>query len=103
MSTTFEIPLSPQSQTFTISLAGVVYSMGLWWNEISNVWVLDIFDASVNPILRGVPLVANVDLLAAYPDKNFGGALIAQTDDAANVPPTFDNLGVTGHLYFTTP
>ena len=98
----YEIPLSPELQTFSIELAGVAYRLNLWWNEVVSAWVVDIADSKENPILRGIPLVANVDLLEPYPYLNFGGQLIAQTDNNIEIPPMFDNLGVTGHLYFVT-
>lgn len=104
MASYFEIPLSAQAQTLTIDLAGVTYQLVLNWNTQASLWVLDIYDsAGVTPILRGISLVANVDLLAAYPDLDFGGKLVAQTDNAPDVPPTYGNLGTTGHLYFITP
>lgn len=99
----YEIPLSPEPQTFTIELSGVTYRLTFGWNAVVSVWVLDIADQYENPILRGIPLVANVDLLSPYPYLNFGGTLIAQTDSDINLPPTFDNLGSTGHLYFVVP
>ncbi len=98
----FEIPLSPEAQTFSIDLAGATYNMTLSWNLSVSAWVLDIADVNENPILRGIPLVANVDLLAQYPYLNFGGSLIAQTDNDIETPPTFENLGTVGHLYFVT-
>lgn len=99
---TYEIPLSPEPQKFQINLAGITYSVLLIWNDIAAVWVLDIATALEVPILRGIPLVANVDLLEPYPYLNFGGQLIAQTDNAVSTPPTFNDLGTIGHLYFVT-
>lgn len=99
---TYEIPLSPEPQKFSIELAGVSYNLNLSWNEVVSAWVVDIADRNENPILRGIPLVGNVDLLEPYPYLNFGGQLIAQTDNDIEVPPTFNNLGSTGHLYFIT-
>lgn len=99
---TYEIPLSAEPQKFQINLAGAAYSILVRWNPIAAVWVLDIATALEVPILRGIPLVANVDLLEPYPYLNFGGQLIAQTDNAIAIPPTFANLGTVGHLYFVT-
>ncbi len=99
----YEIPLSAEAQTFTISLGGADYNLSLLWNMVSNSWTLDILDAQNIPLVRGIPLVANVDLLAPYPYLNFGGQLIAQTDGSPNIPPTYDNLGANSHLYFVVP
>lgn len=101
--TTFEIPTSSEAQTFSIALAGVTYQMTLAWNAQTNSWTLDIADSLLNPLVQGIPLVANVDLLEPYAYMNFGGQLIAQTDNNVSVPPTYDNLGTLGHLFFVTP
>ncbi len=99
----FEIPLSPEAQTFRINLAGVTYSINLYWNAISGFWCIDVADTSGNPLVNGIPLVANTDLLAQYPELNFNGQLIVQSDNDPNAAPTSDNLGTASHLYFVTP
>lgn len=100
---TYEIPLSPEAQTFSIDLAGVEYQLTLVWNSIANIWVLNLTTANGNsPILSGIPLVANTDLLAPYGYLNLGGQLVAKTDNNPFNPPTYENLGVTGRLYFIT-
>jgi len=103
MSVVFEIPTINQNQTLTVSLAGVYYQLILLWNAVSNTWTLDIADNSAAPILSGVPLVAGVDLLQDFGYLNFGGKLFADTDNETATPPTYSNLGTTGHLYFVTP
>lgn len=96
----FEIPLNPQAQSFLIPLAGTTYSLRLYWNTPASCWGLDIADASAAPLVRGIPLVTGVDLLAQYAYLNFPGALICQTDHDPDAVPTFTNLGLTSHLYF---
>lgn len=100
---TFEIPLSADAQTFTIALAGVSYRLTVVWSSAGKVWLLDIATVAGVSLLRGIPLVANENLLAPYGYLEIGGQLIAQTDNAPNVPPTYENLGTEGHLYFITP
>ena len=102
MTTQYEIPLTPNAQTFTISLNNVTYTMTLVWNGQNNTWVLDIADANGNGILSGITIVANNDLLSPYPYLNFEGQLIAETDVDLTTPPVYDNLGTTGHIYFVT-
>lgn len=99
MTQVFSIPLLPQSQTLSVQLAGVNYTLALNWNGFSKSWTLDIFNAQ-GRILSGMPLVANVDLLEQYGYMNFGGELIAATVGQRGVPPTYDNLGSAGQLYF---
>ena len=101
----FEIPLTPSTpQTFEVTLAGQTYNMTLRWNNcsLSAGWILDIADESSNPIVSGIPLVTGADLLAQYPDKNFGGSLYVRSTPPLppDAPPTFDNLGQDSHLYF---
>lgn len=103
MSTPYEIPLSANAQTFTISLANVTYKLTLRWNEVSSCWVLDIADASRVNILCGVPIVTGCDLFGQYEYLAFGGQLIAQSDYDLTSPPNYNNLGSEGHIYFVVP
>jgi len=99
MSTYYEIPLSSQPQTFNIPLAGVTYGFAVTWNVVNASWMINIADASGNPIISGIPMVTGADLLEQYAYLNLGFALVAQTDNAPDVVPTFADLGTTGHLY----
>lgn len=98
--TSYEIPLEPASQTFQIALAGVTYSITLWWSTIGNCWNIDIADANNIPIISSIPLVTGTDLLLPFAYLNFGGQLVCQTDHAPDAVPTYSNLGSTGHVYF---
>jgi hypothetical protein len=99
----YEVPLqSGTPQTLSISLAGVTYNLTLTFNTVAQSWTLDIDDSSGNPLVHGIPLVTGADLLAQYGYLNFGGQLFATTDFDPTAPPTFNNLGQTGHLYFVT-
>jgi hypothetical protein len=100
MATPFLIPLQPTNQTFQITLAGVVYTLTVRWNDMNGAWTLDIADQNQNPIVSGIPLVTGVDLLAPYGYLNFGGQLIAQTTNETDAVPTLANLGSSGNLYF---
>lgn len=98
--TPYEIPLSPEPQTLSISLAGKTYFLSLAFNRAGSYWVLDMADEDRVPLLTGVPLVTGLDLLEQYSYLGIGGSLIVQTDFDADAVPTFENLGVTGRLYF---
>lgn len=95
----FEIPLSPTPQKFSISLANVLYTLTLKWNPAAGVWVMDIADDSDTPIVNGIPLVSGSDLLEQYAYLGIDGAMYAETEGSL-LPPTYANLGITGHLYF---
>lgn len=96
----YEIPLTPNAQKFAVDLPGGTYSMSLAWNVPASCWVLDIADAFGAALVGGVPLVAGADLLAPYGYLGLGGGLLAMTDGDGEAPPTYENLGVTGRLYF---
>lgn len=99
----FEIPFVAQNQKLTIALAGITYQLTLRWNVSESAWVLDIADNTGNALLNGIPLITGTDLLAPYAYMNFGGQLIAFTDNNPDAPPTYADLGSTGHVYFETP
>lgn len=102
MTTAYEIPLTPEPQTFQIALVNVTYTMTVVWNTANASWMIGIADASGNPILQGIPMVTGADLLQQYAYLGFGFALVCQTDNSPTTVPTFADLGTTGHLYALT-
>jgi len=102
MTTQYEIPTSAQPQKFAITLAGVTYNLIMVWNSKAACWVIDIHDVNDNQLVCGIPMVTGADLLAPYPHLGFGGTLTVSTDGNPHAIPTLDNLGTTGHLYFST-
>ena len=52
MTTTYEVPLTPDPQTFNIILGITEYALTLYWNPADEGgWILDIADAkSENPV-----------------------------------------------------
>ncbi|ARP90328.1 hypothetical protein CAL14_08535 [Bordetella genomosp. 9] len=101
MTTAYEIPLTADSQRFTITLAGVAYNLALTWRSGTG-WVLDIADANDAPLVSGIPLVTGTDLLGQFGHLGIGGKLIVLVDgDIASVP-AYDNLGTEAKLYFVT-
>lgn len=97
----FEIPLSPEAQTFRITLGGVAYEVRILWNTYDSMWVLDLANALTSAkVLSGIPLVAGLNLLEPFDYLNLGGELIATTDGAELLPPTYENLGILGRVYF---
>ncbi|MDD2056618.1 hypothetical protein D3C77_541250 [compost metagenome] len=99
----FEIPLSPNPQSFSITLSAVEYRLTVQFrNAEQGGWVLDIADTSNNPIIEGIPLVTGVNLLEQYGYLGFKDILWCQTTDDPDAVPTFDNLGIGSHLYWYT-
>lgn len=97
----YEVPLTPTPQRFKITLSGVDYAMVVKWNPAYGIWVLDIATALEVPIVGGIGLVTGADLLAQYGYLGFVGQLFVETETAPDVPPTFDNLGRTSHLFYS--
>lgn len=102
MTTAYEVPLSAQPQKLSIAIAGTTYQLKVQWNVVNASWIIDIADASGNPILSGIPMVTGADLLEQFGYLNFGFKMFAQTDNDPDIVPTFIGLGTTGHLYVST-
>jgi hypothetical protein len=79
------LTVEPQTITAAISFSG---------------WCFDMFTAAGVPILSSVPLVTGLDLLAQFAYLGLGLAFFVATDEAPLNTPTYENLGLTAHLYF---
>lgn len=98
--TPYEIPLTPEPQSFSIELGGQTRRLRLYWCRDGQCWMLDISDADGTDRLLGVPVVTGCDLLAQHRHLGLGGSIVAQTDHDPDKVPGFDNLGLTGRVYF---
>jgi probable HAF family extracellular repeat protein len=97
----YEIPMIAGVPSFrVVQLSGNRLQIAAHWCDPLTSWVLDIADIDGNPIVSGIPMITGADLLAQYVYMNFGGMLLAQSDFDWTVPPTFDDLGRVGHLYW---
>ncbi|UGB47004.1 hypothetical protein LQ772_06850 [Frateuria edaphi] len=96
----FEIPLSARSQRCSVTLLNVNYQLAVQWRAAAGQWVLDLLDASGNPVVQGLPLVTGSDLLGQFGHLGIGGALVVMLDSGAGDAVTFDNLGTNAHLRF---
>lgn len=95
-----EIPLSPDNQTFTITLAGTEYQIRALWR--GAFWVIDLMNSTGALIIGGIPLVTGADLLAQYGYLNLGFSLYVVCDDPLYEYPTETDLGIRSHLYAET-
>jgi hypothetical protein len=100
--TPYEIPLSPQPQTFTIALVGVLYRMSTRWCGAMDAWVLDIYGQDELPLVLGIPLVTGTDLLGQYKHLGIGGSIVVQTLGNVEKVPGFADLGTSGLVFFIT-
>lgn len=101
--TTYEIPLSAQSQTLQVNLGGAFYRLALTWRDTAGGWFLDISDAGGNPLIGGMPLVTGANLLEQFAHIGIPGQLWVQSDgNAPDALPAYENLGADSHLYWVT-
>ena len=91
-----EIPLSPENQQFSISLAGQSLQMAVTWRAVF--WCLDVMDSSGADLIKGIPLITGADLLAQYAYLGLGFKLAVFCDDATQAYPTKTDLGTRSHL-----
>lgn len=103
MSTTYEIPLSAQQQTFRVQLAGITYRLSVRWNGMQGIWFIDIDTDAGAPIVHGIPMITGADLLGQYQHLGLGGGLYVLTDGDPDALPTYDGLGTASKLYFVMP
>ncbi len=99
-----EIPLTPEAQSFSVTLGGILYRMRLLYNDADEGgWTLDIGKPDGTVLLAGVPLIPGINLLEQYEHMEWPGALIVRSDRDAGEAPTRDGLGTTSRLFFVTP
>lgn len=94
-----EIPLTADNQRFRVSLGEITYNLRVLWRDDAG-WIMDVMDSGGQPLLLGVPLVPDVNLIEQYPELGLSGAMIVMADQGAPEYPTKTNLGVASHLYF---
>ena len=101
MTAAYEIPTrSASPERFDISLSGTDYRLTIKWNQFLTCWVLDIDTPRGFPVVHGLPVVTGTDLLKQSKHLGIPGELRASTDGDVDTPPTFENLGQSGHLYY---
>lgn len=98
--TFYEIPLQAQNQTLSVSLNGTLYHLRVYWCDPVSCWMLDIDDASSNPIVNGQALITGANILNQLEYLNVGVLIILSDGADPLAMPTFDNLGTDSNLYF---
>lgn len=100
-----EIPLSPQPQTFLITLSGQQYRLTFRWNADPQLggWFMDIQNNQGALLLGGAPLITGANILEQYDYLGIGGSIIVQTDHTTDDVPTYENLGINSHVFYLVP
>lgn len=101
--TPYEIPLSPNPQQFLITLGQVAYGLTVRWCTPMSCWIMDIATEAGALILGAVPLQPGVDLLGQHQHLGIGGSIYVQSDADLNATPQYNDLGISGHVYFVVP
>lgn len=99
----FELPLNPYPETFTITIKNVVYNGRTQWNVPLETWVLSLADTNDVPVLTNIPLIPGVDLLEQFEHLNIGVAMSALVDYDPSAVPDYYELGTQGKLYVGVP
>ncbi|QAB30889.1 phage baseplate plug family protein [Pantoea ananatis] len=95
-----EMPLQPQNQSFSTTIAGNLYKVSVIWRAAC--WYLDLSDSSGTLIAGSIPLVSGADLLGAYAYLNLGFSLFVVCDAEGQDYPTENDLGIRSHLFIRT-
>lgn len=100
MATSYEIPLTPEAQTFVIALGGVNYKLTFRWCDPVACWMLDIADGAGVAICSGLALVTGTDILGQFAYLGIAGQLIVQSFGKIDAIPGYADLGVHSALFF---
>lgn len=104
--TFFTVPINNQLpwQTFKITLSSVVYTLEFRYNTRMQRWMMDIDDASGNPILEGVPCLVLRDLIGQYRTLAVPVGTFFVTDDTGQdlQPEQFD-FGIQNTIWYEDP
>lgn len=95
-----EVPLKPQNQAFSITIARNIYKVSVIWREAC--WYMDLSDGSGTLIAGSIPLVSGADLLEQYAYLHLGFSLFVVCDADGQDYPTENDLGIRSHLFIRT-
>jgi hypothetical protein len=80
--------------TVDVALSGSLYRFSLCWNTRGEFWSLDVLDQDDSPIVAGVKLVADWELLAQFPDTRLPPGLLYCVDlSGQSADPGATDLG----------
>lgn len=95
--TVYEIPLNNRNgRAFrhSVNLSGTLYILEFRFNTRAGYWIMDMFDFGKLPVINGVVLSVNIDLLAnCSSDIKPEGVLMLIDSSGNNAPCTAADLG----------
>lgn len=102
MSTLYTIPLDPEfSQKFDVEINGIDLIFKIEWNDRSEKYHLYIYDSFEVPLLSGVPLNVNTELVDRFKIVGLPEFKMALVDTTLkDVEAAFDELGGRTLLMF---
>lgn len=87
----------------TVNLGNTLIELVTRFNYSAQCWTMDILDSEGNPILTGLMLVPNIDILDAYQEekKTLGGMVLVER--SAGAYQSSDLLGASTKLLWFPP
>ncbi len=92
----FVLPVDSNDTNYTldVTLSGVSYTLGLYWNTRGGFWSLDFYDAAGDPIATGIKLVADWELISQFADSAMPpGFLYCVDTSGQSLDPGVSDLG----------
>lgn len=76
------------------TLDGTTYRLRFIWNQRSEFWTLNLYDVEGDPIVTGIKIVNDIDLLKRQTKDTIPpGAIVAIDTNDTGVPPGLEDLG----------
>lgn len=101
------IPLGNTSPwfNFSIILSNIQFVFYLRFNTRMSQWILDINNPHVVPILSGIPLLTNRNLITRFSGQTGvpPGTLFVTDDTGAGLDPSRYSFGVSHTLWYLDP
>lgn len=101
-----KLPLtSDANRTFTTIVNGVRYQITTKWNEVSEVWVMDIVDPTTGEFLvSNMPLVMGADLLKSFA-PGLGTMIVVDSnaEPGTGTDARVDDLGTRVQVFWFNP
>ena len=90
---------------YQVPLSGATYAIAWLWNERDGTWSFSMDDPSGEPLVQGVRVMLNVDLLAWAPsgDSRPPWPLVVIDPSGRDTHPGYNELGPVVKVYYADP